>query len=140
MVGLRSTWWVPALAGGFLFTLLGSAEILSRANLEVDGVVVRSVLNRKEPNRPVRMYVLRSPAGVEFRYAAGPVDHALSQDIPDGARVIKRQGELTYSIDGRTVDDFPTSVYIGALCFTASAFVGGSIAGVLAFRRYYKSL
>ena len=134
-------WWVLALTGGLLFSLLAVSELRTRADIAIDGVVVSSVLNRREPNRPVRKYVLRSlESGATFKYSAGPVDHALSQSIPNGARVIKKKGQLAYTVDGRRIDDFPTGFYSVALALAVPAFVAGAVAGIRRFRAYYRSL
>jgi len=134
-------WWPGALMGGLLFSIFGVCEMMARVNLAVDGVVVSSILDCKEPNRCVRRYVLRSSeTGREFKYAAAGVDHALSRSIPNGARVVKKKGELKYTVDGRVIDDFPTNVYLVMLAITVTVVVAGSVAGIRWFRAYYRSL
>lgn len=127
------------MIGGLFFSLFVVAEIKARADLEVDGVVLNSVL--KGTVRPVRTYVLRFPnSDAQFKYAAGPNDHSLSRSVPNGAHVIKKKGDLTYTVDGRVINDSPTGAYLGLLALAVTAFVAGSIAGIRWFRAYYRSL
>jgi len=84
--------------------------------------------------------VLRSrDSGSRFTYVAGPNDESLSQSIPDGATVIKKRGQLTYTVDGRVIHDFPTVVYGLFLVFGVPAFVVGCVAGWRRVARYYHS-
>ena len=145
-MGAVSAWfarrWPLFAIGGLFLSILAAAEMSARANLTVDGIVISSELRHPEGarNRESRAYVLQSPSGEEFQYSAGPNDHSLSQSIPNGARVIKKKGKMTYTVDGRTIDDFPTGVYSVAGAGGALVFIMGSIASWKRFRRYYKGL
>ena len=133
--------WLWMMAAGLLFGAFAASEFAARATIAVDGIVISSELKCEEPrhNRCVRTYLLRSVnSGRLFTYAAGPNDESLPQSIPDGARVLKRKGELSYTIDGHTVLGFPIWWYSGMILLGIAMFVAGLIGGYrwwLAFRR-----
>jgi len=99
-----STGWIGLLLVFFL--LVPATSGFQRAWLAVEGTVVAKDLLCQQPqnNRCATTYTLAS-GKANSKYVAGPVDYALSQDIPVGAVVKKTRWELGYTVNGKHVDD-----------------------------------
>jgi hypothetical protein len=100
------------------------SSILERAEIEVDGQVISAETTCEQPynNRCVTRYVLRTRTGSQVLYAAGPGDSSLQRRLPIGTWITKHKWDISYSIDGKRIDDFPLRFYFGIL--VVSAFVG----------------
>jgi hypothetical protein len=70
-------------------------------------------------------YVIRKPDGSKLEYVAGATDASLSRNIPVGAELEKRKWELSYSVNGKRIKDFPASFYFAILgAAIATLFLG----------------
>jgi hypothetical protein len=70
-------------------------------------------------------YVIRKPDGSQLEYVAGATDASLSRTIPLGAELEKRKWELSYSVNGKRIKDFPASFYFAILgAALATLFLG----------------
>lgn len=102
------------LSWGPLIILFGAITIAKRASIGVDGVVTRSDSSCEQTNqtRCVTSYTMKSlRTGQQTTYKAGFDDASLQKNLPVGTQIHKMQGQLTYEINGRQVDDFPLFFY-----------------------------
>ncbi len=108
---------VTVFAG--MVAAMGISEILQRAQIQLDGEITAAHTECEQPhnNRCVTYYTFRTLDGSSIGYAAGPNDHSLQRWLPVGTSVKKQKWHLSYQIDGRLIDDFPTRFYVGALIF-----------------------
>jgi hypothetical protein len=98
----------PALFAVVAWLFAGS-EIYQRAAIELNGTVVSSETSCMQPanNRCATQYIVEAPDRSRHTYIAGPTD--------------KDEWQLSYSINGREVNDFPVVFYstilmLGLMC------------------------
>jgi hypothetical protein len=68
-------------------------------------------------------YIVRAPDGTEQLYTAGGTDSSLPRDLPVGAHIVKRRWELSYSLNGKRIDDFPIYFYSAVTCVACALLV-----------------
>lgn len=112
---------------GTMLTVGSASEIYARASINAVGQIVTNETKCQEPqhNRCATIYVLRALDCSLTTYSAGPTDHSLRRYLPVGTTLEKHEWQLTYRINGREVDDFPTSSYLGLFLSGVGAFVWG---------------
>jgi len=100
----------------------GYETIGQRLLLELDGVVIsRQEIPRSWATHGTgTAYVVRGADGTDHRYVSGATDASLPDDIPIGADLEKHGWQLSYSLNGVRVDDFPRYFY-SAMCGIALA-------------------
>lgn len=107
---------IALLIFGVIVVVMACLEIYERASIEIDGLIVGSEVVCQQPknNRCVTKYQFKGVVDkAQFEYSAGPTESSLPHDLAMGASVKKHRWELTYEIDGKPVDDFPTLFYVG---------------------------
>jgi|ERR1035441_305207 hypothetical protein len=127
------------LLGLSILALVTSAgaisSILERAEIDVDGQVIWAETTCDQPynNRCVTRYVLRTRTGSEVIYAAMPGDSSLARRLPIGTWITKHKWDISYSVDGKRIDDFPLRFYVGILvvgAFVGLGWIARSISGI----------
>lgn len=111
---------IPNLAPfALLIWLFAGHEIYQRANVVLNGVIVTSKTDCVQPynNRCATEYVVESADHAHVVYVAGPTDASLRRRLPVGTRIRKDKWSLTYFVNGKKVDDFPTRFYGGLMLF-----------------------
>lgn len=100
-----------------LLWLFAGAEIYQRAAIELHGKVVSAITTCVQPvnNRCSTSYIFEASDRSQQVYVAGPTDKALPRRLPVGTVVVKDRWALSYSLNGRQVDDFPIMFYSGLL-------------------------
>jgi hypothetical protein len=101
-------WWVLALFAGWTLYIAVSG-IVGRLLISVDGRIVSS--NTAEGIRPVTAYTIQAPHG-ESSYIAGPTDDSLPRRMPIGTYIRKNKYDLSYSKDGKIINDFPLGFHL----------------------------
>jgi hypothetical protein len=103
--------------------LFAGSEIYERAAIELNGTVVSSETSCMQPanNRCATQYIVEAPGQLRQTYIAGPTDKALPRRLPVGTVINKDKWQLSYSINGREVNDFPVVFYstilmLGLMC------------------------
>jgi hypothetical protein len=116
----------------WLIWAFGYQAVWQRAKVELNGTVISSV-DRPAKNAPryFSEYVVKSDAGLDQTYIAGPTDASLQRSLPVGTRVVKNRGELSYEINGSLVE-FPKYFYGGVLAFAMITILA---AMMMIFRR-----
>ncbi len=111
---------------GFGFQTVGA-----RLTTELDGLVVSSqdVPTGRGPRYSTE-YTLRGPDGGQQVYVAGPTDASLPRSLPLGTYLRKKKWSLSYTENGRIVNDFPILFYILTLGM-AIGCLGWSVSALL---------
>ena len=123
-------WGIPIIA----FSLF---NFYSRMNIEVKGEVIAAEVHRNEEygNISYTDYQILQGDGTVIRYRASANDPALSREIPVGTKLVKNRWELSYTLDGREVKDFPIGAYSIELIVGIVLFVGGLFGGFIINKR-----
>ena len=118
MTQSRKITYGPLVLALLLWGIAGG-EIYKRAAIELNGTVASSETHCMQPanNRCGTHYVVEGRDGSRAAYASGPTDGSLPTGLPIGTAIAKSKWALSYSINGRRVDDFPVRVYCGVLVF-----------------------
>ena len=126
-LSIRTPRWAFSLwliVGGVGLIAIFGGTALSRATLELSGTIV-SATYIKDPSGPHRFterYVIDPGGGRPLEtYDAVGNDGSLSQDLREGSQLEKRQWQLDYEVDGRTIKDFPATAYV---VFVSFGFLG----------------
>jgi len=95
--------------------LFAGSELYQRAELQLNGTIVSATTGCMQPwnNRCASTYVIEARDGSRQTYVAGSVDHALPRRLAVGTVVVKNRWVLSYSLNGRKIDDFPIFFYAG---------------------------
>jgi hypothetical protein len=102
----------PGVLAAFSLWILYMAysTIAGRLEIEADGTILkREAITRYQ--RPGAIYTLAAPDGALRTLASGCTDSSLPRELPVGGRLVKRKNDLSYTLDGRTVSDFPLPFY-----------------------------
>jgi hypothetical protein len=80
-----------------------------RLSIDLNGLIVdRQTIPRNWSTHGTgTVYTVRADNGTMQRYVAGATDGSLPRDIPLGARIAKRKWELSYTLNGTRVLNFP---------------------------------
>jgi len=111
---------IPNLAPvALLIWLFAGHEIYQRAEVALNGTVVSSETGCLQPynNRCDTTYIVESQNHVRSTYVAGPTDAPLGRRLPVGTLIQKDKWALTYSVNGKIVNDFPINFYGGLMLF-----------------------
>jgi hypothetical protein len=108
-IGPRHTFLAIA---ALFWIFFGLNEITQRLLIEVNGTIISS--QTTTGNRPVTTYIILGPAGKTSTYIAGPTDHSLQRRLPKGTNIKKATYELSWEKNGKTINDFPITFYLGA--------------------------
>ena len=131
----RLTTIVPfflAFMGFGLFSTFGYNGIWYRLTTDLDGAIVsRQDLPRTPSTHPATVYQIVQGDNSVTKYTAIGGDASLPRNLRVGARIVKRKWELSWTLNGERVDDFPLPMYVG---FLGLATVLWSTAGYLAWR------
>ena len=121
----RRSYVTTAVVVGIMFGALAASELVARAWIDVAGRVISADTTCQQPydNRCVTRYVVERADGSRAVYDAGPNDHSLRRRLPLGTVLVKARWELSYSIDGNQVEDFPRYFYIAALTVAGSVAI-----------------
>ena len=109
---------IAFLIVGIILVVMSGSEIYGRASVEVNGKIVNKEVVCQQPNnnRCVANYLISSDLGKnQSIYSAGPTDQSLLRDLPVGTVLKKKKWELVYEVDGKTIDDFPITFYVGLI-------------------------
>jgi len=122
---------------GFALLIFGLNTIAERAAIVVDGTIVSRETQCEQDNksRCTTTYTLQSPRS-QFKsyFGAQSNDQSLPLYFPDGTKIRKQKGKLSYEINGREVNDFPLIFYL--LCaLIGTALVFGSFAAFILITR-----
>lgn len=96
--------------------LMSIYEVYGRAEIEVDGVIIKSEIVCQQPNnnRCVTNYLVKQILGErQTIFSAGPTDLSLPRDLPIGTALKKEKWKLNYELNGKTINDFPVYSYVG---------------------------
>jgi hypothetical protein len=89
---------------------LAYSTIAGRMEIEADGTILkREAFTRY--GRPGAVYTLAAPDGSSHTLASGSTDSSLPRELPVGSRIVKLKNHLSYTLDGRTISDFPLPFY-----------------------------
>jgi len=104
--------------------LFAGSETYQRADLELNGTIVSANTTCMQPwnNRCATAYIFKARDGSRQRYVAGPTDQALPRRLPVGTVLVKDRWTLSYSLNGRKIDDFPILFYCGVLVLGLGGF------------------
>ena len=102
----------------------GYETVWRRLALELDGTVIarRDIPQTWASHGPATAYVVRGADGRDHDYVSGATDASLPGNIPVGTDIEKHKWELSYSLNGVRIKDFPTDFY-SAWCGVALACV-----------------
>lgn len=103
---------------GLIVAGMACSEIYERAALQVNALIVGREVVCQQPknNRCVTNYSLKDTADNSLHtYSAGPTEQALSTELKIGSSINKQRWYLSYEVNGKEVDDFPTLFYVGLL-------------------------
>jgi hypothetical protein len=111
------------MVGGMLVWFAAST-ILTRAFIDVSGTITSSITEcDEEPDyRCSTTYRVVGSGATE--YVAHGNDPSLRRRLPVGTRLVKRWGELSYTINGQTINDFPIMLY-SSLCALGVVLLAG---------------
>jgi len=126
-----------ALIWGIPMMLFSLGTINDRLSIDIQGLVVsREVVKyRADPAGYYSIYQIRQDDGTIIEYTAHRNDPSLSVDMPDGATLIKRKWELSYTVKGKVVNDFPTVFYPVNAVIGLSILVTGLFFGIRGLTR-----
>jgi hypothetical protein len=86
------------------------STIAGRLEIEADGTIVkREAITRYE--RSGAIYTLATPDGTLHTLASGCTDSSLPRELPVGSHLVKHKNQLSYTLDGRKISDFPLYFY-----------------------------
>jgi hypothetical protein len=108
---LAVVWGIPLLC-------LAVLPVFSRAQIEVHGRVIERTVDCSDPSNPLRcttIYLLDPQNNTApYRYVAGYADSSILQNLAlaPGTVVDKHKWQLTYSVNGREIDDFGIAIHI----------------------------
>ena len=108
---LTLIWGIPLLCIAFL-------PVLARAQIEVHGRVLQRTVECPDPSNLSRcntLYLLETQdSNAPFYSVAGYANSSILQNtnLPPGTVVDKDKWQLTYSVNGREVDDFDLGAYL----------------------------
>ena len=102
----------------------GYETVWQRLALELDGTVIarREIPQTWASHGPATAYVVRGADGRDHDYVSGGNDASPPGNIPVGTDIEKHKWELSYSLNGVRIEDFPTDFY-SAWCGVALACV-----------------
>jgi hypothetical protein len=112
----------------FILWGFGYATLWVRLTTAIDGVVVSRQYLPRTPwihGSGMRYVILKADSTTQ-EYVAGGTDASLSRNIPAGVRLQKRKWELSYSVDGKRIDDFPRYFYSVILAGALALLFWGS--------------
>lgn len=97
----------------FILWGFGYQTLWARLTTHVDGIVTSRVYLPRTwwTHGPGTKYLILQVDGTTNEYVAGCTDASLSRAIPVGTKLRKLKWELSYSVNGSRVDDFPRYFY-----------------------------
>jgi len=103
------------------------STIAGRLEIEADGTIVKREGNTRYDRPGGAIYTLAAPDGSLRTLATGSTDSSLPRNLPIGRHLVKRKNELSYTLDGRRISDFPLYMYgatsgLGLSLFAFSLF------------------
>jgi hypothetical protein len=112
---------------GLMSLVFSMNEFVSRAAIALDGRIVSAYTTCQQPynNRCVTHYELLSADGSHVNYDAGSNDQSLKRGLPVGTHIVKRRWDLTYLVDDKLIDDFPSYAYSALSAFGISLVSSG---------------
>ena len=109
---------ILALVWGIPLLCLALLPVFARAQIEVHGRVIQRAIECPDPSNSLRcntIYLLESQnSSVPYRYVAGYANSSILQNLnlPPGTVIDKNRWRLTYSVNGREIDDFAVGMHI----------------------------
>src|SRR5438309_567348 len=98
--------------------------VIGRLLIETDGTVVsRQTIPKARPNA---IYTMRAPGGDIFTFTSGASDASLPRDFLVGSHVTKRKWDLSYTVNGQRISNFPVTFY-GVLSGIGASLVWFSV-------------
>lgn len=112
---------------GILVCAFSVVGFYRRASIDLNGEVASSQTTCVQPqnNRCSTVYLVRGVNGAQQKYVAGFTDGSLPLRLPVGTYIEKKRWHVTYAINGRSINDFPSSFY-GILFIVGLLLVGWS--------------
>jgi hypothetical protein len=107
------------------FLYMAYSTIAGRLEIEADGTILkREAFTRY--GRDGAIYTLAAPDGSSHSLTSGCTDSSLPRELPIGSRLVKLKNHLSYTLDGRTISDFPLPIYglIAGVGLSLLAFSG----------------
>jgi hypothetical protein len=104
---------------GILVCAFAASGFYKRASIDINGQVTSSQTTCVQPqnNRCSTVYRVKDMNGVQNKYVAGFTDGSLPLRLPVGAHIEKKKWQLTYALNGRSINDFPLGFYGGLSVF-----------------------
>ena len=133
---------------GLVFVLWGimgigccSYAIWIRSLMAVDGTIIRSVKQcsqdkNNQCSSTYDIYTVRlRQSGEEVQYQGG-IEGAtsLQKNLSVGTQIHKIKGQMTYEINGKSIDDFPLPIYLISIALSGASLIGGTTVLVLRSR------
>ena len=126
---------------GMMFLIFGLSTINDRASIVVDGTIISSETQCEQSNnsRCVTTYTLQSPnSKSKSYYSAGYTDQSLPRGFPDGTRIWKQKGKLSFEANGYEINDFPLFFYLLCAIIGTTLAIGGFTMFVLIAHTTFK--
>ena len=137
---------------GLVFVLWGimgigccSYAIWIRSLMTVDGTIIRSIKQcsqdkNNQCSSTYNIYTVRlRQSGEEVQYEGGTEGAAsLQNNLSVGTQIHKIKGQLTYEINGQSIDNFPLPIYLTSITLSGASLIGGATVLVLRSREKTK--
>jgi hypothetical protein len=115
--GYRKKDRLEVLFFGFALCLFGGSQIYQRATIDLNGSIVSSETRYvpTDHNRCITQYIVEQSDHSHTIYVGGSSPQSLPCGLPVGTAISKTKWSLSYSVNGRRVNDFSTGFYVGVI-------------------------
>jgi hypothetical protein len=124
---LLQLWFLIAIPF-IIFWTFGYNGMWQRLQTELDGTITdrQDFPQTSQTHGPTAVYKVRRGDGSLIQYTTTVGDDSLPRTMPVGAHIAKQKWELSYSLNGQRVDDFPLTFCIvlfaiGVVCLIRAA-------------------
>ena len=113
--------------------------------MAVDGTIIRNIKQcsqnkNNQCSSTYNIYTIRlRQSGEEVQYeGCTECSASLQKHLSVGTQVRKVKGQLTYEINGQSIDNFPLPIYLISIALSVVSLIGGVTVLVLRSRRKTK--
>lgn len=133
LVAISLIWGIPLM-------IFSYCCINARWKIKIEGKIIERKPGHVHlhPNRELTDYKILQKDGTIIEYRAYGNDSQLSREMPVGGYLIKKKGDIIYTVDGKKYDDFPTINYVITGLIGALIFHFGIVFGILYIIKEFK--